>query len=88
MKLSICFGLGFFFFSLEYWQAWTLVNEANLGDLLTLADGTCISIVFVWYVYLICLVLLTGSSIPFFEINKTDLRMPLALQLIINFLKY
>ncbi|KAM9388338.1 histone-lysine N-methyltransferase SETDB2 [Phaethornis superciliosus] len=22
----------------EYWQAWTLVNEANLGDLLTLTD--------------------------------------------------
>lgn len=56
------------------------MNEANLGNLLTLANGMCISIVFVWYVDLFCLVLLTGNSIPFFEINKIDLRMPLALQ--------
>lgn len=47
------------FFCVECWQAWALVNEANLGDLfLTLENGTCISIVFVWFVDLICLVLL------------------------------
>uniref|UniRef100_A0A8C3JJI4 Histone-lysine N-methyltransferase SETDB2 n=1 Tax=Calidris pygmaea TaxID=425635 RepID=A0A8C3JJI4_9CHAR len=28
----------------ECWQAWTLVNEANLGDLLTSTNGMCISI--------------------------------------------
>lgn len=67
------------------------MNEANLGDLLTLANGTCISIGFVWYVDLICLVLLARSSIPFFEINKIDLKRPLDYneeKLINNLLKY
>lgn len=70
-----CFG-----FCVECWQAWVLVNEANLGDLLNLKNGMCISIVFIWYVDLICLVLLTRSLFPFTEINKIDLRSLLALQ--------
>lgn len=56
------------------------MNEANLGDLLTLTNGMCSSIVFIWYVDLICLVLLTRSLFPFIEISKIDLRSLLALQ--------
>uniref|UniRef100_A0A8D0ES86 Histone-lysine N-methyltransferase SETDB2 n=1 Tax=Strix occidentalis caurina TaxID=311401 RepID=A0A8D0ES86_STROC len=58
----------------ECWQAWALVNEANLGDLLTLTNGMYISIVFFWYVDSICLVLPTRSLFPFVEITKIALR--------------
>lgn len=70
----------FFFFYIECWQAWALVNEANLGDLLTSTSGMCILIAFICCVALISFVLLTRSSFPGFEMNKIDLRSPLALQ--------
>lgn len=70
----------FFFFYIECWQAWALVNEANLGDLLTSTSGMCILIAFICCVALISFVSLTRSSFPGFEMNKIDLRSPLALQ--------
>lgn len=79
-RCHIWFFLLFFFFYIECWQAWALVNEANLGDLLTSTSGMCILIAFICCVASISFVLLTRSSFPGFEMNKIDLRSPLALQ--------
>lgn len=56
------------------------MNEADVGDLLTLANGMCISITFIWCVDLIYLVLLSRSLFPFVEISKIILRSLLTLQ--------
>jgi len=66
-----------FCFYIECWQAWALVNEADLGDLLTLTNGTCILTAFICYV---AFIYLTRGLFPYVEINKVDLRSLLALQ--------